>query len=73
MPIMSFLVILNAGDDGMTVAECPALPGCVSQGATRAEAITNIQDMIRGILDTRRAHGLPIPQHTLVEVEVPDA
>ena len=56
-----YLVTLTAGDDGYIVAECPALPGCVSQGKTRDEALKNIQEAIEGIIDVRKAQKLPIP------------
>jgi predicted RNase H-like HicB family nuclease len=68
---MTFVVVLEAGEDGYIVAECPALPGCVSQGRTRQEAIANIREAIQGIIEVRRKRGLPIPEATLVEVEVP--
>ncbi len=68
---MKFLVTLEPGDDGWIVAECPALPGCLSQGRTEAEALANIREAIEGILEVRRAHGLPIPDERVVEVEVP--
>ncbi|MGH8009533.1 MAG: type II toxin-antitoxin system HicB family antitoxin, partial [Candidatus Binatia bacterium] len=65
-----WLVTLTPGEDGYIVVECPALPGCVSQGKTEAEALENIKEAIRGIVAVRRKHGLPIPQGTSVEVEV---
>jgi predicted RNase H-like HicB family nuclease len=68
---MKFLVLLEQGEDGYIVAECPSLPGCVSQGRTREEALENIKDAIRGILRVRRKLGLPIPEETIVEVEAP--
>ena len=68
---MTFVVVLEEGEDGYIVAECPGLPGCVSQGHTREEALANIRDAIQGVIEVRRAHGLPIPDETLVEVEVP--
>jgi predicted RNase H-like HicB family nuclease len=68
---MTFVVVLEQGEDGYLVAECPALPGCVSQGRTRQEAIDNIREAIQGIIEVRRQRGLPIPEETLVEVEVP--
>jgi predicted RNase H-like HicB family nuclease len=68
---MTFVVTLETGEDGYIVAECPALPGCVSQGRTREEALMNIREAIQGILKVRRQHGLPIPEETIVEVEVP--
>jgi predicted RNase H-like HicB family nuclease len=66
---MKFLVTLEIGEDGYLVAECPALPGCVSQGRTREEALANIQEAIVLGLESRRAHGLPA-QIEVAEVEV---
>ena len=43
-------VVIYAGEDGYWVAECPSLPGCISQGMTREEAITNIKEAIRGYI-----------------------
>ena len=68
---MRFLVRLEEGEDGYLVAECPALPGCVSQGKTMEEALANIREAIQGIVALRRKHGLPIPEEHVVEVEVP--
>ena len=68
---MTFVVVLERGEDGYIVAECPALPGCVSQGHTREEALANIREAIQGVIEVRRKHGLPIPEDTLIEVEVP--
>ena len=68
---MTFVVVLEEGEDGFIVAECPALPGCVSQGKTREEAVANIREAIQGIVEVRRKLGLAIPEETLVEVEVP--
>ena len=66
---MKFLVTLEIGEDGYLVAECPALPGCVSQGRTRDEALANIQEAIVLSLESRRAHGSPA-QIEVAEVEV---
>jgi predicted RNase H-like HicB family nuclease len=68
---MTFVVTLEMGEDSYVIAECPALPGCVSQGKTREEALANIRDAIQGVIEVRRKHGLPIPEETLVEIEVP--
>jgi predicted RNase H-like HicB family nuclease len=46
------------------------LPGCVSQGATREEALKNIQEAIEGILKVRKAQQLPIPSPDIVEISV---
>ena len=66
---MKFLVTLEVGEDGYLVAECPALPGCVSQGRSREETLANIHEAIALSLETRRAHGLPL-QLEVAEVEV---
>lgn len=55
-------VILRHGEDGYWVVECPSLPGCVSQGQTKTEAIANIKEAIEGWIETMKAHGQPIPQ-----------
>ncbi len=49
---MTFQVVLEPGEDGWIVAECPALPGCVGQGCTEAEAIGNIREAIELWLET---------------------
>jgi predicted RNase H-like HicB family nuclease len=68
-PVMKFLVTLERDEDGWIVAECPALPGCVSQGRTEAEALANIREAIQASLETRVAHDLPMGL-TVAEVEV---
>jgi predicted RNase H-like HicB family nuclease len=55
-------VIIYPGEDEFWVAECPSLPGCVSQGKTREEAITNIREAIEGYVAALREDGLPIPE-----------
>ncbi len=57
---MKFLVTLERGEDGWIVADCPALPGCVSQGKSETEALKNIREAIELSLETRRAEGLPL-------------
>ena len=52
-PCMS-KIRLTIGEDGYFIAECPALPGCVSQGKTKKEAISGIKEAIEGILELRR-------------------
>lgn len=54
-------VVLHRGENGYWVAECPSLPGCVSQGKTKPEAVANIREAIDGWLETAKAHGLSIP------------
>lgn len=58
---MKFRIVIQEDEDQMWVAECPALPGCISQGRTRAEALVNIQDAIRGYLASLQKHQEPIP------------
>ena len=58
-------VLIHPGEDGYWVAECPSLPGCVSQGATREEAIRNIQEAIEGYIAVLREDGLPVPEDKL--------
>ncbi|MCC7210185.1 MAG: type II toxin-antitoxin system HicB family antitoxin [Anaerolineae bacterium] len=55
-------VLLYPGEDGYWVAECPSLPGCLSQGATKEEAIANIQEAIEGYLESLEGRNLPIPE-----------
>ncbi len=71
-PVKKFLVTLERDEDGWIVAECPALPGCVSQGRTEAEALANIREAIQASLETRTRHGLPLALEVAeVEVEIP--
>ena len=58
---MKFRVVIQQDEDGMFVAECPSLPGCVSQGKTREEALDNIRDAITGYLESLKKHNEPIP------------
>ena len=55
-------VLLYPGEDGYWVAECPSLPGCVSQGATKEEAIANVRQAIQGYIAALEADGLPVPE-----------
>jgi predicted RNase H-like HicB family nuclease len=54
-------VVIERDEDGVFVVQCPTLPGCVSQGRTRNEALANIQDAIEGYLASLRKHNEPIP------------
>ena len=60
MSKLELLVTLERDEDGYVVAECPSLPGCVSQGKDVDEALSNIQDAIQGISKLRREKGLPV-------------
>ena len=67
---MTFTITLVQDEDGVFIAECPAIPGCVSQGKTADEAERNIRDAIRECLAVRREQGLP-PTIEVRELEVP--
>ncbi|HBH03046.1 MAG: hypothetical protein A2W08_01055 [Candidatus Rokubacteria bacterium RBG_16_73_20] len=58
---MKFRVVIEQDEDGVFVAQCPALPGCVSQGPTRSEALASIRDAIQGYLESLKKHDEPIP------------
>jgi len=58
---MKYRVILEQDEDGIFIAECPILPGCISQGKTRNEALKNIHDAIQGYLESLKKHNEPIP------------
>ncbi len=55
-------VIIYPGEDGYWVAECPGLPGCISQGKTKEEAIANIKEAICGYITALEEDGLPVPE-----------
>jgi predicted RNase H-like HicB family nuclease len=57
---MKFLTTLDRDEDGAWVAECPSIPGCVSQGKTREEAVENIREAISLCLEVRAERGLPL-------------
>ena len=54
-------VVIYLGEDDYWVAECPSLPGCISQGKTRQEAIANIKEAIEGYIASLEEDGLPVP------------
>jgi predicted RNase H-like HicB family nuclease len=58
---MKFRVLIEQDEDGMFVATVPSLPGCVTQGESRAEALKNAQQAIEVYLESLRAHGDPLP------------
>lgn len=66
--VVKYRVYLEPDEDGVFVAICPALPGCVSQGRTRVEATENIREAIEGYLKSLRKHGDPLPPSILEEV-----
>lgn len=58
---MQYRIFIEQDEDGFFVVECPVFPGCISQGKTRAEAIENIRDAIKGYLESLKKHDEPIP------------
>ena len=67
--VMKLIVTLERDETGMIVAECPAIPGCVSQGKTEEESLANIREAIRACMEARAANGMPLTVATR-EVEV---
>lgn len=61
---MKFVVTIDRDEDGVWIAECPAIPGCVSQGATRDTALENIEEAIAICLEVRADRGLPLTVET---------
>ncbi len=66
---MQFTITITRDEDGVYVAECPSIPGCVSQGKTEEEAQANIRDAIKECLDVRAEMGMPLTVTTR-QVEV---
>ena len=66
---MRFSVTLDRDEDGVWIVECPSIPGCVSQGQTRQEALENIKDAISACLQVRAERGMPLTVETY-QVEV---
>jgi predicted RNase H-like HicB family nuclease len=66
---MRLFIKLYQDEDGMFIAECPEIPGCVSQGRTELEAEENIRDAIKECLEVRSEQGMP-PTVALREIEV---
>lgn len=68
---MKFNVTLDRDEDGIWIVECPSIPGCVSQGQTRQQALENIKDAIAACLQVRAERGMPLTVEThQVEVVV---
>jgi antitoxin HicB len=65
---MKLRVVVAPDEDGVYVAECPSLPGCVSEGSTRSEAMQNIQDAIEGYLESLEERGEAIPPSIYEEI-----
>ena len=54
-------VLIYKGEDGFWVAECPSLPGCITQGATKEEAVANAKEAVRLYVETLKETGRPVP------------
>jgi predicted RNase H-like HicB family nuclease len=68
---MKFPTVIYQDEDKAWIVECPAIPGCVSQGRTREEAMTNIKEAIAACLEVRAERGMPLTIETSdVEVAV---
>jgi predicted RNase H-like HicB family nuclease len=68
---MRLPAVLRSGEDGWIVAECPLIPGCVSQGRTREEAVANIREAIDLCLEGRADEGWSLPEkYEIVDVTV---
>ena len=61
---MKLIVSLDRDEDGILIAECPSIPGCVSQGSTREEALENIKEAIQLCLEVRAEQGFPLTIET---------
>jgi predicted RNase H-like HicB family nuclease len=65
---MQYRVVIELDEDGAFIVECPSLPGCISQGSTRDEAIASIKDAIAGYVASLKKHGEPVPPPISEEV-----
>jgi len=65
---MKYRVLVEPDEDGVFVAQVPSLPGCISQGATRQEALDNINEAIFLYIESLEAHGDPIPPPITEEI-----
>jgi predicted RNase H-like HicB family nuclease len=57
---MKFAVTIDRDEDGVWIAECPSIPGCVSQGATKTKALKNVREAIKECLEARAERGMPL-------------
>lgn len=63
-------VVIYPGEDGFWIAECSSLPGCISQGKTKEEAIRNIKEAIELYIETLKEDNLPIPPENFETIVV---
>ena len=70
---MKYRALIYQDENGMFVAEVPALPGCISQGKSRDEAVRNVHEAIEAYVESLRAHGDPVPppiDEEVIEVDI---
>jgi predicted RNase H-like HicB family nuclease len=65
---MRYRVLIEQDEDGVFVADVPSLPGCVTQGATREEALSNVREAIALYLESLEEHGDPVPPPITEEI-----
>ena len=65
---MKYRVLIEQDEDNNFIVECPSLPGCISQGKTREEALKNIEDAIKGYIESLKKHDEPVPPPVTEEV-----
>jgi predicted RNase H-like HicB family nuclease len=61
---MKFMTTIDRDEDGVWVVECPSIPGCISQGKTKAEALKNVKEAISLCLEVRAERGIPLTVET---------
>jgi predicted RNase H-like HicB family nuclease len=68
---MKFPVVLTPGEDGWVIAECPLIPGCISQGKDQREAIANIREAIELCIETQPTEGWTLPpEYQVVDIDI---
>ncbi len=65
---MRYRILICEDENGPFTAECPSLPGCISQGTSRELALENMQDAIKGYLESLKQHGDPVPPSICEEI-----
>ena len=70
---MKYKIFIEKDEDGIFTAECTSLPGCISQGKTKEEALSNIEDAVKGYLESLKKHNEPVPpsiEEEVIEVTI---
>lgn len=65
---MKFRILIEQDEDGIFIAEIPSLPGCISQGNTRSEALSNIREAAEGYIESLNKHNEPVPPPITEEI-----